>query len=81
MARPANRIARAVSGLVVFVGVAVGAFTLLGLLGIFTGVMGICAFAPEWWASTYFLLLPAAPPLCGAYAAVKVDRKNFPRLK
>ena len=35
-------------------------------LGAATGVIAMCAWAPEWWAFTYLALLPLLP-VCAAW--------------
>ena len=51
-------------------------------VGIFTGVLGLCSTASEWWAKVYFASLPLVPfvvgVIIGTYAGRKSYRANLP---
>jgi type II secretory pathway component PulF len=48
-------------GLLVSIAVTYLAWWAFILLGVFTGVIGICAAAPEWWARAYLYFMPIIP--------------------
>lgn len=57
-----------VYGIVTFGLVGFSLFLVYPLLGIFTGVYGICAFAPKWWEDIYerpFILVPLLATVSG----------------
>jgi hypothetical protein len=51
----------------------VGGYVAYLYLGVATGAIAICAWAPRWWVGVYFTLALALPGLC-VWLAVKSRR-------
>ena len=50
-----------VAGVAAIFGSAIVLFLFYFVLGLLTGVFGMCAIAPEWWQGIYFKLFFAIP--------------------
>ena len=48
-------------------------------LGLATGVIAMCSWAPEWWALTYFALWPLIP-VCAAGEGLRMRRLYLRRI-
>ena len=55
-----------------------GAFVAWYLLGFVTGVIAMCAWAPEWWVPIYFALAIAVP-VVAVWIAIRARRSYLQR--
>ena len=68
-----GRISRVAVGAAVFLAVISFGYAAYLMLGVVTGVLAICAWAPEWWAFTY-LLLGLSLPIFAVWAGIRVAK-------
>ena len=69
-----GRNSRVALGVVVFLAVISFASVSYVQLGAMTGVLAICTTAPEWWASTYFLM-GLSVPIVAIWAGIHVAKR------
>lgn len=81
MARTGETLLRLFVTSVGFVGGAGAGFAAVALLGVFTGILGMCSTAPAWWEAVYLPLVFTFPALFGACVALRVYRNCHPRLR
>ncbi|HZS48378.1 MAG TPA: hypothetical protein VFC63_25130 [Blastocatellia bacterium] len=59
-------------GIGVAASVSVAMLMFFGLVGVLTGVIGMCATAPEWWIVLYLLIIVIGVPTSGIYGGYLV---------
>ncbi len=70
-------------GMITFFVTLIILFPVYFIFGLFTGVYGICAFAPEWWAIIYwklYILIPIVAVIAGITVGRGVDRNSQEQL-
>jgi hypothetical protein len=72
--KPPRRAPAIAFGVVVALAVAIALWFGFIILGSATGVIAMCATAPEWWAALFLVLLFLGPPLAGLFAGLRVGR-------
>ncbi len=67
----------AINGTVVGIGTTPLWFMAYLVIGIFTGVLGLCASASEWWAKLYFAGFALVPILIGTSVGLLAARSSY----